>query len=365
MNNMKKTICYLCGLMIIFAVAFSGCKKQVIGTTAGSEMSAKNMAWGTRRTVDTSDEYIFATAGDDKSYMLYRVKKDGSDKTEIFSSKYGYISMVNAVDGWVFFSLEELNMPKANKGRLIRSYSICKIRYDGSDFQKIRQVRVSDMQVHDDKVYFSRFKKIGPSGIYSVDFEGANESLIFNGENICFDIVENKMQVVCLGDLYDDEQKCEIYEIGLDEQDVKKISTIKDVLMYEAYLIDNDIFYIGEKGALYSSALDGLNIRKLAADVEGGFSICDGWIYYVGYDEGGPKLTRVRLDGEEHSTIIKNKGINALTLNGIFDGWVYCTEIKTNTKKGTVVKNIRRISVADNSVDEIIQLNETRMKNVY
>ena len=306
------------------------------------------------KTVNTDGEWVFAAdTNNNGKECIIKFCQDGSGKETIYENKNdSTILDLNAIDGWLYFSLyerkeEEFFDDETNESYTgtIKYYYICKIKEDGTGFEKIARRNTGSMWVYGDKIYFSLFSKRGDTGIYCMDIDGNNEELLFDKENIWFEIIDNKIYVICYdGGLMDFNGKCELFRMDIGGGEAKKISEFSNVCMSTICLDEKYMYYLGnDEDKLYRADIDGKETELLVSDVSE-FCIQDDWIYFIneGYNDKPCSLKKIRKNGEDLTVLCDECLAGTYRLCGGFGDWLYL-----------YYNGMKRVSTDGKNIDEI------------
>lgn len=256
--------------------------------------------------------------------------KNGKGSQVIYKQKSGYISHVNVSGDWIIFSLSETRKEK-HDAKEITKYYICKIKTDGSCFEKLQGVRVEDLWVYKKKIYFSKFTKRGGAGITCVDFLGKKEEMIFDKENIWFEILGNKLYCMSRGDLLKRDEDCHLYQVELDRND----GEFQELMVFKGMSGKMDrvctdgtyVYCLDLEGEhLYRTSVNDVSLVLLASDVSA-FCVQDDRIYYTATNDYGAddKLCAINLDGSGKQIIYSGIDEKGYRFNGVFRDRGYFT----------------------------------------
>jgi len=285
--------------------------------------------WGnasiSKKIVCARDDCVYIAKNDKNNSKLIKMCPDESIKEIIFDQKAGFISNVNVIDDWIFFSLEKM-LQKKNNGdmRDVRCYSICKIKNDGSGFQQLIERRIFDMWACNEMLYYSLYSKKGADGIYCIDTNGETEKLLFEKTNIWFVPTGEKMYSLSQGDIMRDDKNCELYQMNFDGGNLQKISSFSKKGMDYICLLEDSLFYLDSmNGELYKTNIGGSEPVLLASDVTA-FCIEGEWIYFTSNVKGTQnKLSKIQKDGKNLSVMNDVISSSGVELCGVFNNWIY------------------------------------------
>ena len=260
------------------------------------------------RTICKDGDSLYVAEDKGWGSVLYRC--DGNKKTVIYKSKYGKIRYLNVQNGWIVFQLLE----RKGKNRQIDDSTIVRLKSDGSDVKKF-DVKVEDLWLYDNRIYYSWFTKWGGSDIESMDINGKdNKTILEKDRGIYFNVINDKIYMIYNKDTScESDNTCDLFEMNLDGSDQKKIAEFK---AYEdsVCLQGNSIYYIkpndnGEKEYLYRFKCDEKSERPLTSTEVSKYFFCDNYIYYqVNYWDG---IKRLNLTDGQKKWITK-EGISTM-----------------------------------------------------
>ena len=233
---------------------------------------------------------------------IYKIRTDGSDKTQLVDEDAGFRSL-QVIDDWLYFSqdgtihkmktdgIEVITIePEITAGYgglgafhtfhiadgwiYYKSNGINKIKTDGSENSKVTNINASDFNIVGDWIYFFGFND---NKLYKIKTDGSGEALI------CEDINSRHMNVV-----------------------------------------GEWIFFIDYKSspeALYKVKIDGSE-KTLVAEESFSVNVVGDWVYYdtLGIIDGVSReyLYKIRTDGSERTFV----GNGDIEINIVGD-WVY------------------------------------------
>lgn len=184
---------------------------------------------------------------------LYKMRKDGTDFKKLYD---GCVKEINIIGDWIYFS---------NTKRL------CKIKTDGSGYTEISNDTIWDFTIIGDWVYFNIYE-----GIFKMKTDGS-EKVKLCGDNIsCFNIE---------GDW-----------------------------IYYANITD--------KNGLYKIKTDGSNRVKLIGDTCGVINLSGDWIYYKNVSDNN-KIYKIKTDGTSREKVL-GYAVNMFNVVGdsiIYENW--------------------------------------------
>jgi len=248
-------------------------------------------------------EWIYFLGGYDAGKPgIYRMRTDGSSKSEIFNSNAKYL---NVVDGWIYCVI-----PVKDLGDLLY-----KIRTDGSEYvmltdpsdSPLARFRLNYVNVVDDWVYFH-----GDSGngrIYKVRTDGTEGTLLSQNDGMYTNVAD--------GWIYYSVRKYGIERMYKMRTDGSEITELCDEYGRDVNVVNEWIYYSvrdGEYDRVFKMRTDGSEKTKLSDDGRG-LNVINGWIYYSNEDG----LNKMRTDGSDAVKLSDN------TNSGIYvmDGWIY------------------------------------------
>ena len=228
---------------------------------------------------------------------LYRC--DGNKKKVIYKSKYGRIRYLNAQNGWIVFQLLE----RKGKNRQIKASTIVRLRSDGSDVKKF-DVKVADLWLYDNRIYYSWCTKWGGSDIESMDINGKdNKTIVEKDCGIYFYVINDKIYMIYDRDTScESDNTCDLYEMNLDGSDQKQIAKFK-AYADTVCLQGDSIYYIKpsdnrEKEYLYQFKCDEKSERPLTSTEVSKYFFCDNYFFFEMLDYDGIKRLNL-TDGQK------------------------------------------------------------------
>lgn len=333
------------GLNIMIAILLTGCvvqndisNHQPMGTEEFiSEVSYDNSAgnaslsYGNRKVGIVGNDIIFAinTKG---STALNKSNEKGDDRQVLYEQEAGYISNINVSNEWIYFALiETKEINHYGAARKVNTYHICKIKIDGSCFEKLSEMRIEDMWVYGNEIYFSKYSKRGATGIFSMDINGKNQKLLFDKENVWFEIYNQKIYCIALGGLTVENDDVNLFQwdIGDKSSSFQKVVTFKKMSgkMDRICLKGENLYYLDEDdGELYKTNINNEETKLLRTGVSE-FCVQNNKIYSIEWSntEAKDKLCVVDLEGNYLKSICSGNVKEGYSFNGVFEQWAYFT----------------------------------------
>lgn len=245
-------------------------------------------------------EWVYYDNPDD-GWALYKVRKNGEDKTLIDEDEAFYI---NVAGDWIYYVDDSSNS------------SLYKIRTDGTEKERLLRVGCYSVTVYKDWIYYITEDD---GYIYRIRTDGTENTLIEGGHQ-CYDlnIYGDRLYYAATSDDY---VRCGIYSANADGDE--KLRLINGYCYY-VNVADGWIYYQNdsEYGYIYKIRTDGTEETRLNEEDSYDLNVYDGWIYYTLYNaetDTTEGMCRIKTDGTGR-TFMNSE--DCYDLN-IADGWIY------------------------------------------
>lgn len=302
-----------------------------------------------QRFICSDAEWLYVVQNkSDGSCRLIRLRKDGTDKKCIYENKRGKIFCLNAKNNRLVFLLSEGGKDNIKS----RKDSICKIKSNGSEFEKLEEVRVNDLWLYKNRIYYSSFTKWSGRNIYSMDMNGEDEKVILEKEDgIEFEVINDKIYVFYYENSHEIISGCELYQMNLDGTEKEKLLDIAEAYWDTICLWEDSVYYLNEdkheENQLCRMEINGGKEIVIASDVRK-YCISGKWIYFVTDFAGPTKLYKVNEETKELVLVKEGKAISNGQFDVIIDNMIYFESDD---------KALTRINCGDGK-EEIIELNK-------
>lgn len=198
---------------------------------------------------------------------LYKVKKDGTKLTKLYD---GYITSLNVVGDWIYFSND-------NK--------LCKIRTDGSEFSKISDDNTIKLQVIGQEIYYES------NGINKININGTEKTKLTNDEVCEFIVLGANIYYSNISD------NNKLYKIGTDGG--SKVKLNEDSCNF-INLSNDSIYYKNNNDKkIYKVNINGTGKKVICKYEVNMFNLYENKIYYEYWGYGG-RLFKIDTDGENN-----------------------------------------------------------------
>lgn len=249
-----------------------------------------------------------------------------------YEQNAGYISNISVINDWIYFALKEIKeINHFGTVREVNSYNICKVKTDGSCFEKLSKTRVENMWVYDNTIYFSKYSKRGAKGIFCIDINGKNEKLLFDKENVWFGIYKQNIYCMVLGELTVEDSDVDLFkwDIGDESSGFQKLATFNKMSgkMDRICQKEGNLYYLdADDGRLYKTNISNKDTILLRTGVSE-FCIQNNQIYCIEYSDkaGKEKFCVLNLDGTYLKGIYSANEKEGYIFNGVFGEWGYFT----------------------------------------
>lgn len=245
--------------------------------------------------------YLNETSKENETSRIYKVKTDGTEKTEVYSDSY--IGNLIVANGWMYYKTQDEDF----------NYEICKVKTDGTDKQLLTTDEfLKNISISGDYIYYNT-----GDGIYKLKNDGSDkvklqngdtEFMLVHGENIYFETSGEDYSVN------------DVYKMDLEGNGTRKIFTINSEAteLFQAWFfnVDKDFIYYStidsNGGSLYRIKTDGTQNTKISDDycnninIAGDKLFCDKIKYASGnydYPAYNMELYSLNKDGSQKQVV--------------------------------------------------------------
>ena len=230
-------------------------------------------------------------------YRLYKVKKDGTEKTRLSDQKALYI---NVMGGWVYFKDDH---------RLYR------VRTDGTEFTMLDDSAYGHVMVGNDGwIYYTSSFNVG-----RINYDGKNSTYLVTDYFSVNPIIDNNDIYFTYG-RYPEYTQLRKYNL-----DSKTVTPLTKENISHLNIHGDFLYYINlEKQKIYKLSKDGLIKNEFISDWAESLNIYNDWIYYVNSEDR--YIYRVKLDGSQKQNVNTTPSTNI----NIISDWIYYEDPTTN-----------------------------------
>ena len=307
--NRKKVLIWMLGivgmLLLIWGgtIAFDKATYQETFFTEdeGVGNTPSNLSYG--GIVAEKGDWIYYRNHSDNDW-LYKIKKDGTEKTKIIDdSPYN----INIVGDWIYYTNEYY-------------YShLYRIKTDGSGRTPVSEDMTDSVMSKGDWIYFT---SIG-TDISGTDYQMRKIRVQDKNKKSLLEMNHKKTKMLFTNITKDaiyfvlQSQNAWLYKCDLEGNNIEIVNKEPS---YGVNIIADWLYYINGKDdmKLYRMKLDGSSKTKLNDDKTGTINFKDGWIYFNNRSDEG-KIYKIRLDGSDKSKV---SDINYQKIS-IAGDWIY------------------------------------------
>jgi hypothetical protein len=185
------------------------------------------------------------------------------------------------------------------------NFSVYRMRYDGSEREKLNDDNSHTISVYRDRVYYINLSVdfYGDSGVqmlYSMNIDGSDRRVFIEGYVGQFYIEDDRLYYV-----NDPVGEAKIYSIYLDGGDKRKLS---DDMISQFCVEDGVIYYtsLSDNNNLYSMNTDGGGKTEIIDEYVLRFTVADGTIYYQQGDVFDSKLYSLKIGSKEKTLLMSD-----------------------------------------------------------
>jgi len=242
-----------------------------------------------------------------EKYGIFKMRTDGSEETLVIDEWLA--CYVTVSDGWIYYRYDCDRFVTTDEGDYDiitdeENSGIFKVRLDGSDKTQVMSGnKIYYVNVVGDWIYYSTNYT---RDLYKVRTDGTEKTLILSDERSC-----DYINVVGDWIYYVGEEKTDEYRRCINK--IRTDGTEKTLLTYGVYICLNaagdwiyyDAWYEeGETHPIYRMRLDGSEVTRLGDEDVDEINIVGDWVIYSAYgkdiDDYSTYYYIMRLDGSEH-----------------------------------------------------------------
>ena len=266
------------------------------------------------------------------------MKKDGSKKQELFSFDNEAALCLNVVGDWIYFSSVGFD----------ESGSICKIKTDGSEHQKLIDDFAVSLTVVDDWIYCA--VAVDPSddnSIYKMKTDGTERQKLSDDTPFAITVTDGWIYYSFNNKIY------RIKTDGSERQELGFTSMASSVIATEDW-----VYYYDRDYGLCRIKTDASNPQRLTPEnstpfnMLGYFHVVDEWIYFSSndLDSNTSNFYKMKADGSDPQKLSDFKtGISGIQ---ILDDWIYFSSYEGST----VILNRIKIDGTEQQVIDSIDI---------
>lgn len=239
---------------------------------------------------------------------LYKMRTNGSEKTNLIDEVSIKCDNINVVNDWVYFS---------------KNWEIYRIHINGGTpelvfdtDQDYNRVEISSIIVAGDWIYYSGYDSQGKTSIYRVRTDGTHQATAIEDAN-SFNIVDGWIYYSIPKDTHFESQCFRVRPDGSAKEEFNESFDVTKIV--DGWAHDHSgIRYNLENGVKHT----------IHSDIGGWYAISDGWIYFRN-DSDGFRLYKIKIDGSERTDM----SVYVDTLNDISvaGDWVFYKCLIENT----------------------------------
>ncbi|MDP4146319.1 MAG: DUF5050 domain-containing protein [Bacillota bacterium] len=249
---------------------------------------------------------------------LYKVRKDGTSMTKLYD---GYISNLNVVGEWIYFSndykLCKIKTDGSGYTQLNNDIGInlsvvgdwiyydlaegfCKIKTDGSQKVKLSDDHIAEFNIDGDWIYYSNISD--RNRLYKIKTDGSNKTKL--NEDIS-QTINVSGDWIYYENFSDDKHIYKIKTDGTSRQvvlanGVNMFNVVGDTIIYE---------YWEYGGRLFKSDTDGKNSVQLTDSHYNCINIVDNYIFCYDFDNRNLRVLKLKDDGKQLDKTMLNGSI--------------------------------------------------------
>lgn len=265
--------------------------------------------------LNVTENYIYYIIGSDSLYSgkLYRVNRDGSNKTIIRDSNVAFpVVWGNSI----YFA--------------DNNYNISKINLDGTGYQKLNDDKSYYLNIQGDTIYYTNWSDIG--NIYSIKLDGSSRKVVNAEASYDINIAGN---IIYFRNDNDGYERISIPELETETKfdSYQRGNTVGNIVNKAFVAQQGDYMYSVDYNSykISSSKLDGSE-KKILANYYGevsGFNVLGNYLYYSRnrygdpnppFDIGGRGIYRIKTDGTGTETLLAPGHTANLT---VMADWIY------------------------------------------
>lgn len=316
--NRRKVFLWMMGIVLVtvgiiggyYAFGIITYTETVFAPNAEVGSNNLNIAYG--GFVAESGDWIYYRNHSDNDW-LYKVKKDGTQKTKVFEDR---AENINVIGDWIYYT------------NYYNYDCMYKVKTDGTGRTQVVGDMTSFITIKGDWIYYISL---------GTDISGADYQLRkmkVDGKKkaslVKMNHLKTQMQYINITDdaIYFVLRSSRnwLYKTDLEGDDMQIVNKERT---YLTSIADGWIYYINgsEDFKLYRMKTDGSSRAKLTDSPVHHYNMKDGWIYYANEAEEG-KLYKMKLDGSEKTALPANISFGGISIAG---DWIYYQTDKYGT----------------------------------
>lgn len=286
------------------------CKFRMDGT------KEQLIANGHASNINVVDDWIYYYGYTDSwdAQGIYKMRTDGTDRTKLNVGDSNNINDMSIVDDWIYYTAFEYNHDERGYEYSSSTYSVYKMKKDGSDIQLIDSGSdgYGNLIVTNDWIYyisgkFNQNNNSYSSEIFKMKTDGSAKQSILSGISGHIGIINITDDWIYYTEIdYPSSDNHALYKIRTDGLE-KQLIYNNEYMMNDINIVGDWIYYTKgnlefkyDDSGLYKMRIDGSKKQLLAKGFMSSVNVVGDWVYYYSilHFEGG-EACRIRTDGSE------------------------------------------------------------------
>ncbi|MFP4977309.1 DUF5050 domain-containing protein [Paenibacillus sp. CN-4] len=273
---MKKLLTAILALTLCMTSStFAAPSEEAVGNTSGN---LNNKGW-----CAAQGDWIYYNSLS-REGGLYKVKKDGTEKTKIDNDNGWYL---NLSEDSLYYSGEQS--------------SLTKLKLDGTDKRTLEK-RAFHVQLVGDTLYYTHGGGYQHGQMYKMKTDGTGKQKL-SGDSVSELTVQD-------GWIYYTSFYQKILKVDVNgKSKTRLLSAASGGGSISGLNVQGDWLYFNQNSKLYKMRTDGSELTKLSDDFAYNLNVSGDWVYYCDYS-GNKNLVRIRTDGTQRQELTQRKSLD-------------------------------------------------------